>query len=92
MFTDNELQHNKVEVIMGAEYVKMCLEGESVNEKLLKLRNSKFGHVAPGTAKSSLLNFVESRFCNLSTITIDDILRKFWKIEQIFSQDKVFSD
>lgn len=45
------------------------------------MRNSKFGYVVSGTAESFGIELRRKLFFNLSTITIGDSLRKFWKVK-----------
>lgn len=69
--------------LLVAEYLERCFDDESINEGNMKLYNSRLGFVTvSGASKKFTDNVVSSRFCNFTTLNIDNALRRFWEIEK----------
>lgn len=79
-FAEMPLPGNQVDILLGAEYFESCILNESQELQEIFHRNSQFGWVISGpfiVEKSP-----SNQFCNLTTIDIQDQLRRFWEIEE----------
>lgn len=85
VFADNQLSHDYVDIILGAEYVEECLEDQSFKDGMLKLRKSKFGYVVSGTSDDSSKTTQQMYTSNASELTsfeLNSLLKKYWEIEE----------
>lgn len=81
-FANHAVQHPDIDIILGAEYVEICLEDESMSFESLKLRRSKFGYLISGAIDSSIEMIDNNQACNIATVTIECALCRFWEIEE----------